>query len=90
MSKDAATKPNEAGNLRIGAGWDKYRLEVIPIDASRTQVEETRNGFYAGAWHLLACVMSALEPGTEPTDADLKLLDEIQAELQAFAASKRG
>ena len=79
-----------ANSKRIEAGWERYRQEVIPSGAPPVQIDETRNGFYAGAHHLLWCVMNALEPGTEPTPADLVLLDEIHGELQAFAKSKRG
>lgn len=74
----------------IEAGWQRYRRGVIPADASRVQIEETRNGFYAGAWCLLSTVLNGLEPGTEPTADDLKMLDDVHAELQAFAQSKKG
>jgi hypothetical protein len=75
---------------RIAEGWEDFRRRVIPATASRVQVDETRNGFYAGAWLLLSTIMSALEPGHEATAADLTMLDEIYDELQKFAKSKAG
>ncbi len=75
---------------RLEASWQLYRQRVIPQGAPQVQINETRNGFYAGAASLLGIVMSALEPGTEPTEADLRVMDEIQSELKAFADSKRG
>lgn len=74
----------------IESGWEDYRRNVIPADAPQVQVEETRNGFYAGAWCLFSAVMNGLEPGTEPTVGDLIMLDEMAAELRAFARSKKG
>ena len=75
---------------RIESGWLDYRKKVVPASASAVQVDETRNGFYAGAFHLLATIMEQAEPGTEPTAADLKMMEEIQAEFEAFIRSKRG
>lgn len=72
----------------IESRWESYRQGVIPADASRLQIEETRNGFYAGAWCLLS-IVTGLDPGTEPTADDLKMLDDVHAELQAFAQSKK-
>jgi hypothetical protein len=34
--------------------------------------------------------MGALEPGEAPTEADLNMMDEIHAELKAFARSPGG
>lgn len=75
---------------RIERGWDNYRCNVIPADAPQVQVEETRNGFYAGAWCFFSALLNDLDEGTEATTADGKLLAELHEELQAFARSKRG
>ena len=40
----------------------------------------------AGAQHTFASVMTMLEPGDEPTAADLSRMDKIAAELEAFKA----
>jgi hypothetical protein len=75
----------DAGKL-IEAGWVGYRLKVLPRDASRVQIEETRKGFFAGAHHVFQSLLTVLEPGLEPTESDLRRLDLINAELERFAA----
>ncbi len=76
---------------RIEAGWEIYRRNVLPPRASEVQITETRNGFYAGAWHLFSTIMGAMGPdNAEPTATELAVLDDIDRELKAFAQSKRG
>jgi hypothetical protein len=92
MTQDNITKLTklltDQGKI-IEAGWASYRHLVIPPTASATQIEETRRGFYAGAVHLFSSIMSILEPGTEPTESDLKRMDHIRAELEEYAQSFR-
>lgn len=66
--------------------WDRYRAEVIPRPASVLQVRESKRAFYAGAYGLLCEILTMLDPGTEPTAADMKKMDEILRELTDFAA----
>jgi len=73
------------GSGHIEAGGESYRHGVLPPHASVVQVSETRKGFYAGAWFLLNHLMGVLDPGTEPTDADMTRMAEIGDELRAFA-----
>lgn len=68
----------------IEAGWVGLRIAAIPLDAPKTQLEEMRNAFFAGARHLFTSIMTILEPGDEPTDVDLARMDQIDAELDAF------
>lgn len=76
---------------RIGAAWDSYQREVVPKNASTTQRWETRRAFYAGAQALFQTIINLLEPGSDATDADLRMMDEIDAELKEFAnAVERG
>lgn len=75
---------------RIWAAWRDYRTRVIPLDAPAIQATECRRAFYAGANALLVAILGALEPGTEPTEADLRMMDEIAAELDAFGEAIRG
>lgn len=72
----------------LESGWEMYRREVIPADAPQVQIDETRNGFYGGAWLLWSTIMGTLDSAADPTPADLQLLDELQAELVAFASEK--
>jgi hypothetical protein len=68
----------------IEAGWISLRLVAIPADAPELQIEEMRNAFFAGAQHLFASILSVLDPGEEPTAADLQRFDNINDELTRF------
>jgi hypothetical protein len=76
---------------RIGKEWDSYRKHLIPKDASTVQIVESRRAFYAGAQSLLAIIVKMLDPGTDPTEADLRKMGEIDQELKDFCEDvKRG
>jgi hypothetical protein len=70
----------------IEKSWDSYKQLVVPGNASPVQIDETRKAFYAGAAGVLEAVLTCLGPGEEPTDADLKMMDSIKAEIDAFIA----
>ncbi len=70
----------------IAAGWASYRSLIVPKAASSAQVEETHRAFYAGAAILFEVIMRMLDPGVEPTDADLEKMNALDAELRAFGA----
>lgn len=72
---------------RIGAEWASYLAGVVPADAGETQVEETRRAFYAGAASLFGFLMRQLDPGTEPTEGDIRALSEINAEFKEYLAA---
>ena len=71
--------------LIIEAGFIGYRKFVMEADAGPFQVLETRRAFFAGAQHLFGSIMGILDPGSEPTDADLARMDNIDRELRRFA-----
>lgn len=73
----------DAGKL-IEAGWYSYTITVMPEDASKIQVDETRNAFFAGAQHLYASVMGMMEEGAEPTMNDLRRMASVDTELNQF------
>lgn len=66
----------------VEAGWVALRLAAIPKDAPQVQVDEMRLAFMAGAQHLFASIMAILDPGEEPTEADLRKMDLISKELE--------
>jgi hypothetical protein len=68
----------------IESGWISLRLAAIPPDAPAPQLEEMHMAYMAGAQHLWASMMSVLDPGEEPTDADMRRMDLIAAELSAY------
>jgi hypothetical protein len=68
---------------RIAAAWERFRV-CIPEDAPLAQFVEIRKAFFGGAAALFVELLAALEPGVEPTEADLTMLDEVKRELVAF------
>ena len=69
----------------IEAGWFSLMAIAIPADAPPVQVKEMRKAFMAGAQHLFASIVTILDPGDdEPTEADLRRMDLINAELKAY------
>jgi hypothetical protein len=68
----------------IEAGWIGLRLAAIPLDAPQIQIDEMRSAFFAGAQHLMSSIAMILDPGEEPTDADLVRMQQIDAELTRF------
>lgn len=70
----------------IERGWLSYRELAVPADAGEVQVKETKQAFYAGASILFTTLMQpgVLDPGTEETDADMKKMADLQAEIDAF------
>jgi hypothetical protein len=81
---DSICKKLAERGMLIEAGWISLKMTSILADASQVQLEEMRNAFFAGAQHLFASIMSILEPGSEPTDADLHRITLINDELDAF------
>jgi hypothetical protein len=70
---------------RIEARWLSYRNAVIQPSAGPVQLLESRRAFYAGAQGLLTEIVQMIDPGQDPTKADLLKMDEIARELQDFA-----
>jgi hypothetical protein len=67
----------------VEAGWVGLRLAVGLENAPADQLREMRLAFLGGAQHLFSSVMSVLDPGAEPTDADLQRMSKIADELDA-------
>lgn len=68
----------------IEAGWVSLRFLAVPENAPPVQVEEMRNAFFAGAKHLFSSILTVLDPGEEPSEADMSRMDKIHEELEAF------
>lgn len=79
----------DSGKL-IEAGWISLRIAAIPLDAPQVQIDEMRNAFMAGAQHVFASIMQFLDPGEDPTDADMRRMDLIAAELELFGKELQG
>lgn len=70
----------------IEAGWVGLRIAAINDDAPALQLTEMRMAFFAGAQHLFGSIMSILDPGEEPTDADMDRITKIAEELETYVA----
>lgn len=70
----------DAGKL-VEAGFVVFAHYVIPKDAPPAQLVEMRLAFMAGAEHVFSSIMNMLDPGEEPTAADLRRMDLIQKEI---------
>lgn len=57
--------------------WESF-LAILPKDAHPIQISECRRAFYAGAQALFAGIITGLSPGTEPTEADGRLMEGIK------------
>lgn len=73
----------DQGNL-IEAGWVGFRIAAMPQGASQAQITDTRYAFMAGAAHLFSSIMTVLDPEAEITEDDMRRMDLIHQELEAF------
>lgn len=80
---DVTKHLSDQGKL-VEAGFAAFRYLAMAKDAPDIQVNEMRLAFMAGAEHLFSSIMSILDPGEESTDADLRRMDLIDAELDSW------
>ena len=69
--------------------WNSYLAAVVPCNASETQRRETKRAFYAGAHGIIAAIMVALSKVEETTEEDYQIMEDIQAEAEAFVVELR-
>jgi len=81
---EALVKRLSADGRLIEMGWVALRRIAVPHDAPPEQIHEMRMAYMAGAQHLFASMMGFLDPGEEPTDDDMKRIELIHNELEAF------
>lgn len=67
--------------------WDKFARACLPINCPSAQRREMRVAFYAGAQSILFRVIQSFAPEAEPTESDLKVMKDLDQELQDFAES---
>lgn len=65
--------------------WMTYRVQVIPKDASRLQLVESRRAFFAGAAGLFGLVVDASE---NSEDSAVQAFDRFSKELRDFAINE--
>ena len=71
--------------LIVAELWNEFSRKVIASDAPAIQRQEMRHAFYAGAEGLLKAIERCLDPGTDATDADLRMMEGVNQELMDFA-----
>jgi len=69
--------------LSIEAEWKKFCVACFG-DISDQQYIDLRRTFYGGVSALYLLLMRMLDPGDEPTEADLAKMRSIHNELMAF------
>lgn len=79
LTKEAA----DQGKL-IEAGWLALRIGLIP-NAPASMIDGMRVAYMAGAQHVFASMMTMMDAGDEATEADMRRMDLIAAELNQFA-----
>jgi len=84
---------HEAVHGISGAAADKGSLMEIGFAAfvatatppiPDKDLRQWRDAYFAGAQHLWASVMDVLDEGSEPTDRDLRRMDLVHHELEAW------
>ena len=68
----------------IEAGFSGLRMAAMHDDVPADQLREMRIAFFAGAAHLFSSIMTTLDPGVEPTQADMERMGKIDDELRVF------
>jgi hypothetical protein len=73
----------------IEGGFAALVLIMFP-NATSAQRRDLRLAYMAGAEHLFTSIVGIMDPGEEPTTADLSRMDLIHAELQAWRTEMEG
>lgn len=82
MDTDPIKKLADDGFL-IEAGWQSLKALVLQ-DAPEIQIREMRKAFFAGAQHLFTSLMQVMDDGNEPTPDDLRRMEMVSVELEAY------
>lgn len=86
---DESDARRAVGARTFGDLWESYARKVLPQDAGEVQRRETQRAFYSGGIALLSTLMRMVTDGLEPTDDDLQLMSDLQAEFDAYACDVR-
>jgi len=65
--------------------WNVFARLTIPADAPKLYRDLLRRAYYCGAQDIMFGVIQAFAPETEPTPADLQIMDDLSRELSDFA-----
>lgn len=73
----------------LEGGWLAYAATGMALTTDPAKLAELRKAYFLGAQHLFASIMGMFDPGSDATEGDLRRMDLIHAELQAFEESLR-
>ena len=65
--------------------WDSFSRAIFDERHGTEQRREMRRAFYAGAESILFRVIQSFAPESEPTEADLQIMEDLDRELKEFA-----
>lgn len=73
--------------MSLKENWESYKEKVVPKNASKTQLVETEQAFYSGAY--AAClVMISISSEEVDEESGVKIFDDMIKEAEAFILSK--
>lgn len=67
----------------VAEAWRAFERQVIAEGSPEIQRREMRSAFYAGAIVLFQSIL-AIDPGEEPTAADVLKMDALDQELKQY------
>ena len=80
LALDVSRKLANEGKL-IAGGWAAYCV-TTDLKPDNPQYDELKIAYESGAEHLFSSIMGTLDEDREPTDADMRRMDLIYAEIQ--------
>lgn len=88
---DITKQLGDSGHLIMG-GFAAFLLmhKIDPKTADVGPLAMLHEAYMGGAQHLWHSMLSIMDPGREPTAADYKRMDLIEAELSAWRDRKMG
>lgn len=87
--EELSRKLADDGKL-LEAGWVAFRIAALPQQLTADQLRAMRLAYMAGCQHLFGSMMTMMEEDREPTAADMKRMDLINNELNAFVEKELG
>lgn len=67
----------------IERGWRLYAERVLPKNASKIQIQESRRVWYASAAHLFEALADAVGPDSISEDDGMAIFERVQGEIDA-------
>jgi hypothetical protein len=84
LAQEIGRRLAEEGKL-VEAGWEMFCAMTMPPNVGEDQKWDMQMAFFAGAQHVFHTLLSIMDPGTEPTEADMLRIGNLDNELTRFA-----